>query len=155
MRDALLFEGRGRRFPGGGPWFSAGLAAHAAGVGLGAVVGGHRAAVVGIAAAAVQGGISPSVAGEVQRPAVDGQVSVGVQAVSVRYYGDGPAVHGDEAVLTGGEGIPPAAEAGAVCPAGGVVAIVVGGDGIAPVLHGDGQALDASSTVTDRPSTPS
>ena len=58
-------------------------AAHAAGIGLGAVVGGHRPAVVGIAAAAIQSSIPVSVAGEVQRPAVDGEVSVGVQAVPI------------------------------------------------------------------------
>ena len=58
-------------------------AAHSAGIGLGAVVGGHRPAVVGIAAAAIQSSIPVSVAGEVQRPAVDGEVSVGVQAVPI------------------------------------------------------------------------
>ncbi len=41
----------------GGACFTGASAAHAAGIGLGAVVGGHRPAVVGIAAAAIQSSI--------------------------------------------------------------------------------------------------
>ena len=87
----------GLRGPG-----SAASAAHLAGILLGTVVGGHVTAVVGVGAVAVQGGVSAAVAGEVQGTAVDGQVSVGVYAVSCGHNGEESSIDENEAAGVGG-----------------------------------------------------
>ena len=54
---------------------SAAAAAHLAGVGLRAIVGGNIAAVVGIGAVTINSGVSVAVAGESQCTAVDGKTA--------------------------------------------------------------------------------
>ena len=124
-------------------------AAHAAGVGFGTVIGGHISAIIGVGPVTIQSRISASVAGEVQRPAIDGKIPVRVQTVPIRYDGDGSSIYGDKAVLADSKLVASAAEAGAVCAAGGVEAVIMGGNIKGPPLHGDGQTLNALIAVGD------
>ena len=136
-----------------GPCPAASAAAHLAGILLGTVVGGHVTAVVGVSAVAVQGGVSAAIAGEIQGAAVDGQGSVGVYAVSCGHNGEEPSVDENEAVGVGGKGVlllsGKACEAGTVCSAGGIEAIITGDNVKGTVLDGNGQAFDAFIAVGD------
>ena len=127
---------------------SAHTASHLARIALGAIIGGNVASVVGIGTVAVQRGVSRAIASEGQRTAVEGQVPVGVDAVTGRGYGKCAAIDDDKTVGVGGEGIlgpsAEAAKAGAVRPAGGVEAVIA-----------ETMSKIPSSMVMDRPSIPS
>ncbi len=102
--------------------------------------------IVGIGAVGIQSGVAAAVAGEIQGAAIDGQVAVGINTVSLRGDGESTAVDQNKAVRRSGRGkliLLPHPKAGAVGPAGGVEPIVLGGDTEGAAVNGDGQTFQA------------
>ena len=65
------------------------------------VIGGHVSAIVGIGSVGVDGSVAIAITGQIQCAAVDGQITIGVNAVTVGYNGEFSAVDHDPAVLIG------------------------------------------------------
>ena len=119
--------------------------AHAAS-GLGAVVGGDASAVVGECSVCINGRIAVSVAGELERTAVDRQAAVGVDAVAVGNDGDRSAIDENEAASIRSKLILFAeakARSGTVVSAGSVDAIIGSRDVQRTAADRDGLALYA------------
>ena len=73
-------------------------AAHGPGVFLRTIVGGHGAPIVGVGAIGIQSGVAAAVAGEIQGSTIDGQVAVGINAVSLRGDSESTAVDQNKTV---------------------------------------------------------